>query len=88
MATEGPLLQSIIANHTDIGECVLMASLDISVAFNIVNVPLLLKWLENLGLPDDVLRLLKTWITNRSYYVNINGANSMVIDLDCGTIQA
>ena len=65
MATEGPLLQSIIANHTDIGECVLMASLDISVAFNIVNVPLLLKWLENLGLPDDVLRLLKTWITNK-----------------------
>ena len=47
--TAGLLLQSIIANHTDIGEHVLMANLDLSAAFNIVNVPLLLKRLAVLG---------------------------------------
>ena len=67
-ATVGLLLQSILANDADIGEHVLMASLDLSAGFDIVNVPLLLRRLEILGLHSDVLRLIRTWITNRSYY--------------------
>ena len=81
------LLQSIIANHPDIGEHVSMASLYLSAVSDIINVPLLLRRLEILGFLSDVLRLIRTWITNRSYYVNMNTVNSMVIDLDCGTIQ-
>ena len=75
MVTTGLQLHSIKANHLEIGEHVLTASLDLSAAFNIVNVGLLLRRLENLGLPLEVLRLIKIWITNRSYYVNINGKN-------------
>ena len=58
MATAGILLHSIIANNADVKEHVLMASLDISASFDSVNVPLLLPWLEILGLPSDVLKLI------------------------------
>ena len=49
-ATGGLVLQSIIANHFDINEYVLMACPDLSAAFEIVNVELLPKRLVILGL--------------------------------------
>ena len=65
-ATAGLFLRSIIANHADVGEHVLMASLDLSAAFDILKVLLILRRLEILGLPSVVLRLIRTWITNKS----------------------
>ena len=54
----------------------LIASLNLSAPFDIVNVRLVMKRLETPGLPPDVLRLIQIWITNRSYYVNINEQKS------------
>ena len=64
-----------------------MASLDLSAAFDMVNVNLLLKRLKIIGLPVDVIDLVKVWLKDRTFYVNINGVNSLVVDLLSGTVQ-
>ena len=53
-----------------------MASLDLSAAFDIVNVPLLIKRLEIVGLPRDVVSLIETWLTERFFYVEIDNVAS------------
>ena len=86
-ATCGLLLQSIIARATDENNYVLMASLDLSAAFDIVNVGLLLKRLRILGLPKDLVKLIEVWLTDRQFYVEVNGLSSPVYRSNDGTIQ-
>ena len=86
-ATAGLLLQSIIATHVDKNEFVAMASLDLSAAFDMVNTTLLLKRLVIIGLPTDVVELIKIWLVDRSFYVSVDGKNSKLLDLVCGTVQ-
>ena len=83
----GLLLQSIITKHVDSDELVGMASLDLSAAFDMVNTDLLLKRLKIMGIPGDVVSLIKIWLTDRSFYVCIDGKNSMLVELVCGTVQ-
>jgi hypothetical protein len=80
-------LQSIIARALDSDEYALVASLDLSAAFDIVNIELLLIRLKRIGLPKDVIELIKQWLAPRSYYVNIDEANSKLYDLKLGTVQ-
>ena len=47
-------IQSLIAHALDDEEYVLLASLDLSSAFDLVNLELLLKTLKIIGLPTDV----------------------------------
>ena len=54
-ATAGKLLQSIISRAADDNCFVLMASLDLSAAFDLVNVGLLIKWLRIMGFPGDLI---------------------------------
>ena len=54
-ATAGALLQSIIAHAADDRCFVLMASLDLSMAFDLVNTELLVKRLRVMGLPQDII---------------------------------
>ena len=54
-ATAGLLIQSMIARALDDNEVVLLASLDLSAAFDIVNVGLLIRRLTVVGLPTDIL---------------------------------
>ncbi len=56
----------------------------IKFVFDVVNIKLLLKRLTLFGLPRDILRLIKLWLMNRSFYVNIIGITSIAIDLRCG----
>jgi hypothetical protein len=65
----------------------LMASIDLSAAFDLVNIKLLMIRLTKIGLPKDILRLIELWLSEQSFFVNVNGENSIVIDLKCGTIQ-
>ena len=53
--TAGLQLQSMIARALDDDEYVAIASLDLSAAFDVVDVPLLIKRLRVIGLPDDVI---------------------------------
>ena len=64
-----------------------MSSIDLSAAFDVVNVKLLLKRLQIIGLPSDVIGLIKVWLSNRLFYVDINGECSYIKTSDSGTIQ-
>ena len=67
-ATAGALLQSIIARAADENCFVIMASLDLSMAFDLVNTELLVKRLKVMGMPNDLINLIREWLTGRSYY--------------------
>ena len=64
-----------------------MASLDLSAAFNLVSVELLIKRLRIMGMPKDVIRLIREWLSGRSFYVQIGDDSSTLLGSDTGTIQ-
>ena len=80
-------IQSLIARALDDDNYVLMASLDLSAAFDVVNIDLLMKRLRIIGLPGDVLSLIDVWLRNRLFYVEIDGRVSKFFDIKYGTIQ-
>ena len=86
-ATLGLQIQSLIARAMDEDNYVLMASIDLSTAFDVVNIDLLIKRLRTVGLPDDIVGLIKLWLENRLFYVEINGLNSLFYEINSGTIQ-
>ena len=86
-ATLGLQIQSLIARALDEGDYVLMASIDLSAAFDVVNINLLIDRLRIIGLPEDIVGLIKLWLENRKFYVEVNGLNSMFYDINSGTIQ-
>ena len=80
-------LQTILARALDDGNYAIMASLDLSAAFDVVNVGLLLKRMKIVGIPDDIIELVKNWLTERYFYVSIDGNNSYVHLSGVGTVQ-
>ena len=86
-ATAGLTLQSLIARALDDNKYVLLASLDLSAAFDIVNVPLLVKQLRVAGLPNDVVELIEVWLKSRYFYVSVNGKESYIKETWFGIIQ-
>ena len=80
-------LQSVLASALDGGNYAAMASLDLSAAFDVVNVELLLTRLRRIGLPNDVITLIGNWLSLRYYYVSVGGLSSIIHSLDVGTVQ-
>ncbi len=64
-----------------------MASLDLSAAFDLVNVELLIKRLRIIGLPGDLINLIEIWLSDRKFYVEVDGGCSAVHGSGTGTIQ-
>ena len=64
-----------------------MSTLDLSSAFDVVNVKLLLKRLQIMGLPNDLITLVSEWLTTRFFFVSIDGENSYVRQSGVGTVQ-
>ena len=64
-----------------------MASLDLSSAFDVVNIDLLIKRLIIIGIPDDIISLISVWLKNRTFYVMVGNDSSEVHLLDAGTVQ-
>ena len=60
---------------------------DFSAAFDIVNTELLCKRLDIIGIPADVVSLIRIWLTKRFPYVSVNGDNLHLIAKSTGTIQ-
>ena len=79
-------IQSLIARALDDDNYVLMATLDHSAAFNVVNIDLLMKLLRIIGLPEDVLSLVEVWLCNKVFYVEINGLVSNFFSINYGSI--
>ena len=80
-------IQNIIARALDEDKLVLLASLDLSAAFDVVDVDLLIKRLTIIGLPGDVVELIRIWLKDRMFYVSIDGVNSFLYNLLLGTVQ-
>ena len=86
-ATLGLQIQSLITRALDESNYVLMASVDLSAAFDVVNIDLLIDRLRIIGLPRDVIGLIRCWLKNRSFYVETNGITSIFYEINSGTIQ-
>ena len=86
-ATAGLTIQSLLASALNEDDFALMASLDLSAAFDVVNIELLVKWLFVISLPSDMVELIKNWLSDRSFYVSIDGCNSYVHSSGAGTVQ-
>jgi hypothetical protein len=71
----------------DEDEYAVISSLDLSAAFDLVNLDLLLKRLKIMGIPIDVIQLLEVWLRDRLFYDEANGKNSLISNSDIGTIQ-
>jgi hypothetical protein len=71
----------------DQDQYVTVASLDLSAAFDVVNVDLLLIRLEKMGLPTDVISLLESWLKDRQCYVEVRNSCSQYFDSNDGTVQ-
>ena len=78
-------LQSLIPRKVDENNFVAMASLDLSAAFDLVDLDELVDRLRIMGLPKDILTLLEIWLKGRFYYVHANGFNSVVEESNGGT---
>jgi hypothetical protein len=85
--TAGLTIQSIIAREMDTDCYVAMSSLDLTAAFDLVNLDLLLKRMRIMGIPEDLLQLLEIWLRQRSFYVEASGQTSTILESDVGTIQ-
>ena len=85
-ATLALQLQSLIARALDDDKYVVMASIDLSAAFDVVNIDLLMKRLRIIGLPEDLLYLIEIWLKDRQFYVELNNQTSILRNINVGTI--
>ena len=80
-------IQSQISQQMDDGNYVAMGSLDLSAAFDVVNIKLLMERLVTMGLPMDWLELLDIWLSDRAAFVEVSSDRSMLYNVDIGTVQ-
>ena len=67
--TAGLAIPSALARALELGQFALLANLDLSSAFDVVNVNLLLRRMRIVGLPMDIVKLVEIWLLDRKYYV-------------------
>jgi hypothetical protein len=80
-------IQSRISALMDQDQYKAMASLDLSAAFDVANVDLLLVRLRKMGLPTDIINLLESWLKDRQCYVEVRNSCSQYFDYGDGTVQ-
>ena len=85
--TAGKELQSILSQAMDRGDYVAVATLDLSAAFDVINVNELLRRLSKMGIPPDIVGLLTAWLQNRTAYVEIESSCSEFYEVEFGTVQ-
>ena len=67
IARHQKILQSLIARALDDDCYVALAGIDLSAAFDVVDIELLIKRLIIKGLPGDVINLIKIWLKERFF---------------------
>jgi hypothetical protein len=80
-------IQSQIARRIDEGQYVAMGSLDLTAAFDVVDVDLLMKQLLTLGLPSEWLDQLEAWLRDCATFVEVSADCSMHYNVNIGTVQ-
>ena len=86
-ATASLTLQSLLARGLDGDNLELMASLDLSSAFDVLNVELLIKRLYIIEIPDDIVTLISVWLKNRFFYVTVGEDSSDIHQSSVGRVQ-
>ena len=80
-------IQNDISEQLDENNYVALVSLDLSAAFDVVNHKLLIKRLHMKGLPIHLSNLIKSWLSNRTMYVEVNMKCSTYRSIKEGTLQ-
>jgi hypothetical protein len=80
-------LQSKILRAINEGKYGLILNMDLSSAFDVVNIKLLTKRLKVVGLPNDIIGLISKWLDGRSYYICMDGENYIIHSIRLGTVQ-
>jgi riboflavin transporter FmnP len=66
---------------------VILASLNLSSAFEMVDINLLLKRLIIIGLLEEIIHFIEVCLKEKSFKKRIDGTNSVLLDLLLGTVQ-
>jgi hypothetical protein len=77
----------VIESALDKNEYVLMTSLDLNSVFDVICNDFLFKRLRIIVLPIHSVNLISVWFKHTSYYISIDGNNSMLFDLLLVTVQ-
>ena len=89
-STETTLIDILCDVHSavDAGQLTLLALLDQSAAFDVIDHQILFERLQHsFGLSGKVLEWIRSYLTNRSFYVKFNGISSSISSLICGIPQ-
>ena len=76
-----------VTKSMDKGKRVHVLNLDMSSAFDTVNIDGILDGLERIGLGGNLGRLLEAWLKNRFQYVELNGEKSSIGRVNSGVQQ-
>jgi hypothetical protein len=77
----------MMARSLDNDNYVLVSSLNLSSAFEVVKIDLLLQRLKIIALPEDIITLISFWLRVRITYASIGCQNPIWFDLLMGTVQ-
>ena len=80
-------LQNQIAKAMDEDFFVAVASMDLSAAFDVLDVELLFTRMKKMGIPKDILLLLRAWLSDRLAYVEVNAECSEYFEVNYGSGQ-
>ena len=80
------LYEKLIANFEK-GEMSAVLFIDLKSAFDTIDIEILLKKIEHYGIRNDVLLLLRSYLTDRKQYVNCNDLKSEILTVLCGVPQ-
>ena len=56
----------------------MLGRLNLSSAFDVINRDLLYQRMDFMGLPPDIIGLIKDWLTDRMYFVETGGESSKI----------
>ena len=76
-----------IRHNLSLGKKVAGVYIDFSKAFDTVNHHILLYKLQHMGIRDDMLKLIKSYLTDRKQFTMANGTESNKMKVECGVPQ-
>ena len=76
-----------LINNFENGEMSAVLFIDLKSAFDTIDIDILLQKLEYYGLRNNVLQLLKSYLTDRKQYVNCGDLKSEILSVICGVPQ-
>ena len=80
-------LQEYVSSQLDVGKTVLMYSADLSAAFDMLRQEALVNNLQRLNVNTNLVKLIYNFLLNRTSFVQVGSANSVVKEVPFGCVQ-